>query len=529
MGSFLANLKDITDLVKAAGAGKLTLTALLAILLFVFATSDVVTGLAEWQRFLVIAIIIMGVMAIMLMLVASHGKDGKEFVEFLSERYPSIVAEWLQYKRSKDKFDDIKEDVPEPVVEQTGETPGGGEEGATMEQPTKAISPGSTTRTKWQGSSEAQSIGALLEYRASQPKRVAAAWRSLEEGSIGPTEEVFAAALDASNASKEDKIKAALNWGGVKYLYDPEAALKLYQQVLRLDERNFEAIKRIGDIYFSLGNLKQAEAQYRQLGELSAGVGDASEYAVTAMLNLADIKVVRGEYDVAESFYSKAENISELIGDQGLLANVQRKLGNFLRKRQRLEDAESYYKRSLAIERELGRSINIAKLYSNLGVIEKQKKNYKAAEELYRKALEISEADGRLAGKAIVLGNWGNLLSSQGRYEEAKPMFEEAIKLNRHLKRIAGLASQYANLGNVYEAEGHYDKALELHKRALLFDESGENLEGIGIQNENIGLLLKKMGREAEAKTYFGRAEEIYTKGDLQHRLTAMNDRLGKN
>ncbi len=225
---------------------------------------------------------------------------------------------------------------------------------------------------------------------------------------------------------KDDLIARNREIAAVAYVHgDIPVAVSALEEILRLRPEDLDAINRLGQVHFLLGQLKYAESIYRQVLKLS---NDDATWQATAYGNLGILLRTRGD----------------------------------------LEGAEAMHRKSLEIEEKLGRPEGVASAYGNLGIVLATRGDLEGAEAMYRKSLE--EQLGRPEDMANAYGNLGIVLATRGDLEGAEAMFRESLAIDEKLGRLEGIANAYGNLGNVLQRRGDLKGAEAMHRKSLEID-----------------------------------------------------------
>lgn len=160
----------------------------------------------------------------------------------------------------------------------------------------------------------------------------------------------------------------------------------------------------LGSLYFTRGDLKQADAMYRdsltryeQAGYLE---GTADTYT-----NLGTVYWKRGQLDEAEAMYDKALEINESLGRRQKQAQVYANLGIVFQTRGELGPAEGFHYQALRIYKSLqGNTEAMANTYSNLGRLYKSLGSLTQAEAMFLEALNLREGRQPRGNYKMVVG-----------------------------------------------------------------------------------------------------------------------------
>lgn len=161
-------------------------------------------------------------------------------------------------------------------------------------------------------------------------------------------------------------------------------------------------------------------------------------------------------------------------------------LGNYLRRRQRLDDAEANYRQAIECDGQ-----RYADAYNNLADVLGERGHWQDSVKLLRTALDISPRDARIKA------NLGRALMHLGDFQAALLPLLEAEQINpasdfTHLH----LGMVLSRLGDLPAAAKHYTESLRLKP---------DQPEA----HNNLGVVLARMGRIDEAAWHFEQAVKL--------------------
>ena len=181
-----------------------------------------------------------------------------------------------------------------------------------------------------------------------------------------------------------------------------------------------------------------------------------------------------GNYDKAISYFKKAKNIYEVIGDSASIASSYNNLGIVYYELGDYDKSLNYYNRSLKMAKVLGNNVLKAKLLNNIALIYKVKGEYDKALQTNFEALQLEKKRGNKENIANVYNNIGVIYKLSGDYKSAGIYYNKARKLYEELGNKEGIADQYNNIGLLYYHKGKLNEAVEnLIKAAELYAKVG--------------------------------------------------------
>lgn len=269
-------------------------------------------------------------------------------------------------------------------------------------------------------------------------------------------------------------------------------AQALYEDILRVQPRHFDALHLLGVVAAAMGDPRKAVVLIEQAIRIAPASAVAYNNRGVALEEL-------GEWDAALLSYGRA---CELQSDY---ADPWYNRGNCLRRGRRWEEALASYDQAIAL------NANYADAYCNRGITLAEMNQPEAALASYDRALTI------LPGHVEAHYNRGNLLCRLRQWEQAVASYDAAIAFaHEHADARANRAFALVELDRVEEALESCDRALasspsciEAHCNragALLllgrFDEALESYgKAIAIQPDhasahvNRGLVHLRMGQ----------------------------------
>jgi predicted O-linked N-acetylglucosamine transferase (SPINDLY family) len=215
-------------------------------------------------------------------------------------------------------------------------------------------------------------------------------------------------------------------------------AERLFELVLKADDRHFESLYRLGLIRLQQRRFGDAEHLFRRAVEVDKSSADAHQFLGFALTGLARL-------EEAIRSYQKA------IALRPRFAEAYNNLGYALQVLGRLDEAIAQYEKAIAIRPDYHEAHN------NLGNVLHLLNRSEEAIACYRKALEIkpdyAEADWNL----------GTAFRAIGRLEEAIAHYEKAIAIRPdYHEAYNSLGNTLWHLNRLEEAIAKYEKALAL-------------------------------------------------------------------
>ena len=226
--------------------------------------------------------------------------------------------------------------------------------------------------------------------------------------------------------------------------------------------------ERLGDVYFSRGDLGKAFAEYETALKLN-GKNSQIHYKKGLLLVIGRMN----EDAISEFEQALNKESKHALSHEGLgLAYFQMK---------KYDDAEAWFRKAVELDPKLWRAHNF------LGIIYDYRKQYKKAIDEYKAAIAVKDNDGLL---------YNNLAISHfktGDHEKAITTFNKGLEARPGHSRI------HNNLGLVLAEMGRYREALEA------FRKGGDEAQAYN----NLGCIYLKHGKYEKAERCFEKAIEL--------------------
>ena len=255
----------------------------------------------------------------------------------------------------------------------------------------------------------------------------------------------------------------------------------------------------------------------------AAQAGDHVREA-TALLNLAELDVRTGKYDLAIDHGQRALDLSDDNGGAEVEGRALVYLGLAHQLTGRYDRAADYHLRALVRCREVANRVGEATALGNLGVVSQLTGRYEQAADYHRQALAAFNDLGAVEDKARALDNIGIIHRLFGRYEQAADHHRRALALFLHADALEGQACGHDNLGVVYQLTGRYRQAAEHHQQALALARKIGDRDDEGRALNNLGDLCRRTGRHERAIDHYELALSRYRDlGDPHGQARALN------
>ncbi len=213
----------------------------------------------------------------------------------------------------------------------------------------------------------------------------------------------------------------------------------IYENILSVDKKNFDALFFLGVILIKFKNYKKARELLEQVVLIKPNFADAYNNIGICLEKLNDLDGAIKNYNLA---INNRPNFAEAHNNIGV---VFQKLRNF-------DQAILQYKKAISYKNlYLDAYINLANLFKETKQFEEAIKNYDLAINLNPNLAEV-------------YNNKGNALKEIRKFEEAIKNFDLAINLNPNF------AEAYFNTATTLQDIKNFEKAVLYYEKALLLD-----------------------------------------------------------
>ncbi len=227
---------------------------------------------------------------------------------------------------------------------------------------------------------------------------------------------------------------------------NPPEALKLYENALAVDAKNFDALSGTIGV---LNRQKQFAAAHAKVDEFLAKNLDRKDVSAALHYLKSDVFIAEKNNDSAAAELQKA-----IESDENYLPAYSTYAALLIAKNQ-TDAAIEQYKKAVAKKPS-------ATVYTLLGMLEEARSNAPEAEKNYRRALEITPETPIAANNLA----WLIADGGQGNLDEALQLAQKTVNTN------SNVAGYYDTLGWVYFKKGLYSPAVEQLKKAVALDDA---------------------------------------------------------
>ncbi len=277
----------------------------------------------------------------------------------------------------------------------------------------------------------------------------------------------------------------------IQYM-NPDKALDLFLQALKLDTDYLDAMDQIGLQYGSLNNFSEALNYHRKRKKILEEKNLSNQEAYTVTLNnIGTVYHKQGKYDDALQYYFQSKKIREDLGlykTSGYASTLNNIGGVYLLSQGKSGEALQYFFQSKKIDEDLGltKTAEYAIILNNIGLVYDKQGKYDDALQYYFQSKKMEENLGiaKTDMYALYLHNIGGVYDKQGKSEEALQYYFQSKKIREDLglTKTNNYATTLNNIGAIYYNQGAYCKSADWFKKAV------EIREKIGIPSNRRNL-----------------------------------------
>jgi len=275
------------------------------------------------------------------------------------------------------------------------------------------------------------------------------------------------------------RLEALHHWGDVLQLAGhndqaQEAFRKMLEIAFRYDlkAKGGVAHNRLGRLFRSIGHLDEA-MRHLGTGQALFVAADDARGVASSVDDIGKVHWMRGSYEAAERFMSKALEMRRELGDRRSIALSLNNLGLVFQDSGRFGEAKSHFEEALEIRRQIEDQQGVAQTLNNLGTIHTDDGEHRAAITVYEEALDVARSVGDRMRQAIVLTNLGEARYRLGEPQGAIETLQEAEALSATLgdrilegEILRGLAKAHMLTHDHQAARDYIARSIELFEQA---------------------------------------------------------------
>lgn len=283
------------------------------------------------------------------------------------------------------------------------------------------------------------------------------------------------------------------------------------------------ALRRIGDVYQTLGEYREALASYDRALPIMRDAKDRR--GETETLNETGYAFLAlGENQKALKLCTQARELSRSTGDHHEEARALNNLGEVSYGLGKLQQSLEFYQRAMPLWLESADRQGQALTYLNFGYTYSDLGQMPEALAAYDQALPLWTAAFNKKGQAITLTAIGRLYSRKGENQQALDRFRVAMQIMEPIGSLAEKGRILTGMAYVYDQLGDNQKAVDLYRQAFtLFSATGD-YSGEAMSMYDAGRAYYSLGETEKALECYQRALQS-SKAARDRRLEALEVR----
>ncbi len=226
-----------------------------------------------------------------------------------------------------------------------------------------------------------------------------------------------------------------------------------------------ETVNALGIGYSRLGQIDDAEEQYRKAVDLRTALGNRRGLA-TSLRNLGNVLSLRGKFDEAAASFQQARKLHAALGDREGLAAVENDLGLLAEERGDYGAALNAFRRALTLWQQAGHKPGIAQALNDIGFAHYQLGAYDDAQAYLSQSAEAYRVLGDRTGQIRTQQNLGQLATARGQWSEARARLQASLDAAEQQQMFEEVAVSLRNLAELDLLQGHLESSMRRAQRA---------------------------------------------------------------
>lgn len=284
---------------------------------------------------------------------------------------------------------------------------------------------------------------------------------------------------DTERMRKEAQLRNSL--GEVYYsLSEVKKAMSCFTRALSLwkavGDAKGEALANlnIGYMHHNFGDLKGAQGHYDQSLSFWIACGDRRGEALTRTA-IGGIHSFLGEQQAALALHNEALRLFRSIGDRRGEAATLNGIGTAYEGLNKPQEALDSYDRAMKLYRAIGYRDYEALSIFYIGAVHRALGAIEQALYYYNQSLSMLRRVGNQRIETYVLRDLASIYSSSGQTQKALDQYERVLKSYKRFQDKRGEANTLNSIADIYTSTGQTQKALELYNRALALIEAAQD------------------------------------------------------
>lgn len=269
--------------------------------------------------------------------------------------------------------------------------------------------------------------------------------------------------------------------------------------------------------YFSYSVKGQDQSLADSLIHVVDSRNDLSDSTICALLNKISFNSTNPDREI--SYAEQAIIYAKRIGNERLLAQSLRNVGNGKRSKGNLASAIDYYLRAGLHYSNIGLELGVAVVYLDLGEVYRKQDNFDNSKLYYNKSIDILRSENDSIRLGSVLLNTGELYRIHDLLDTAMLYFDEAESIFRKINFTSRIAYTLGNKGLVFAKQGKNEQAEKNIVEAIQVLEELSDFDPIAIYQISLADIYEQRGDLKKALNYAHSALNIGQEEGLKEQI----------
>ncbi|MDY6787892.1 MAG: tetratricopeptide repeat protein, partial [candidate division WOR-3 bacterium] len=277
----------------------------------------------------------------------------------------------------------------------------------------------------------------------------------------------------------------------------------------------------LGSACMELNDMEKSEYHFKKCLDILNSSDQDKENLMVVMFahnNLGLYYQRKHDLDNASLHYKKSLDIAHKLKFRRNLASLN--FGNIMYLKGDIEKAESYYNKAKENAEQIGDRHLLRVIMNNLGAIATARCEYEQAMDIYREALSLAENMNDRQGIRILSQNIGEIDSYLGDYDNAEKYMRRAIDTAKGLSDKKAMGTANGKLGIILFEQGLFSKSIDYLKRGIELSMESENYSAAFELLFRVSLIYSQMKRIEETDKALQKMKNIpqqFIEGDSKY------------
>jgi tetratricopeptide (TPR) repeat protein len=218
-----------------------------------------------------------------------------------------------------------------------------------------------------------------------------------------------------------------------------------------------------------------------------------------AKLQRAQIRIIKGDWDIAEDELQEAARLAEGAGEYEVLSDCHNALADLNHDQGKTDELQLHLTKALELARDHSYARGQSEALHGMGLLALDRGEYDAALEYHQRALQLCREAGWRAGEGNIIGDMANVLYAKRELQEGLESRIHSLQILREVNDRRNEAVIVSNMGLSWLTQGEVDRAAESFRQALEINREIECALGEGFTILNMGFLAAERGEFDQA------------------------------